>query len=70
MNKDFSKHSPVKIRVSLDNLKHNYAVLRSACATTKVMPVLKADAYGHGLIPCARAMLEAGAPAIAVGIIP
>ena len=69
MNKDFSKHSPVKIRVSLDNLKHNYAVLRNACAT-KVMPVLKADAYGHGLIPCARAMLEADAPALAVGIIP
>ena len=69
MYKDFATHSPVKIRVSLNNLKHNYAVLRKACAAP-VMPVLKADAYGHGLLPCARAMLEDGAPSMAVGIVP
>ncbi len=68
MHKDFSKHSPVKVHVHLNNLKHNYATLAEACATP-VMPVLKADAYGHGLIPCAKAMLEAGAPALAVGIV-
>ena len=68
MHKDFSKHSPVKVHVRLNNLKHNYTVLAEACATP-VMPVLKADAYGHGLIPCARAMLEVGAPALAVGIV-
>lgn len=69
MSKDFSKHSPVKIRVSLDNLKHNYSMLSKACAVP-VMPVLKADAYGHGLVPCAKAVLEAGAANMAVGIIP
>lgn len=69
MSKDFSKHSPVKIHVSLNNLKHNYAVLSKTCAMP-VMAVLKADAYGHGLIPCAKAVLEAGAPHLAVGIIP
>ena len=69
MHKDFSIHSPVKVRVHLDNLKHNYALLRKTCSTA-VMPVLKADAYGHGLMPCARATLEAGAEVIAVGIIP
>ena len=68
MHKDFSKHSPVKVHVNLNNLKHNYAVLTETCAAP-VMPVLKADAYGHGLIPCSKAMLEAGAPALAVGIV-
>ncbi len=69
MHKDFSKHSPVKVHVSLDTLKHNYAILGKICAVP-VLPVLKADAYGHGLVPCARAMLEAGAPGLAVGIVP
>ena len=69
MHKDFSKHSPLRVRVNLGNLKHNYAVLAKSCATS-IMPVIKADAYGHGLIPCAKALLEAGAPALAVGIVP
>ena len=69
MHKNFSTHSPVKIRINLDSLKHNYAVLAKACATS-LMPVIKADAYGHGLIPCAKALLEAGASALAVGIVP
>lgn len=69
MHKDFSIHSPVKVRVNLNNLKHNYATLRKACGT-EVMPVLKADAYGHGLLPCTRAMLEAGVKIIGVGIVP
>ena len=69
MYKDFSKHSPVKIRIHLDSLKQNYATLARACASP-IMPVIKADAYGHGLIPCAKALLEAGAPALAVGIVP
>lgn len=69
MYKDFAIHSPVKVRIHLDNLKHNYAVLQKACGS-EVMPVLKADAYGHGLLPCARAALETGAKILAVGIIP
>ncbi len=69
MHKNFSKHSPIKIRVNLQHLKQNYAVLAKACACS-IMPVIKADAYGHGLIPCAKALLEAGAPALAVGIVP
>ena len=34
----------------------------------KLMAVVKADAYGHGAIPVARAALEAGAQALAVAI--
>jgi alanine racemase len=46
--------------VDLDAYRRN--VRRVAEATsTPVMAVVKADAYGHGLVPCATAALEAGA---------
>ena len=49
-------------RISLGALKDNYAALRSCLPEgTKLMAVLKADAYGHGLLPAAKALADAGA---------
>jgi alanine racemase len=49
-----------EVRVDLDAIRHNVA---SLCATTdaQVMAVVKADGYGHGMLPVARAALGAGA---------
>jgi alanine racemase len=49
-----------EIRVDLDAIRHNVARLRAA-TTAEVMTVVKADAYGHGMLPVARAALDAGA---------
>jgi len=38
-----------KIEISLSNLKHNYKYLLSINKTIKVAPVLKSNAYGHGI---------------------
>src|SRR5690242_6185300 len=46
--------------VDLDAIAHNVGVLRSATAA-EVMAVVKADAFGHGMVPVARAALAAGA---------
>jgi alanine racemase len=46
--------------VDLDALRANVALVRDRVGTP-VMAVVKADAYGHGLVPCARAALEGGA---------
>jgi alanine racemase len=46
--------------VDLDAVAHNVGVFRSATAAD-VMAVVKADAFGHGLAPVARAALAAGA---------
>lgn len=46
--------------VDLDALRANVALVRERVGT-EVMAVVKADAYGHGLVPCARAALEGGA---------
>tara|TARA_R110002124_G_scaffold60192_3_gene165219 strand:- start:4271 stop:5371 length:1101 start_codon:yes stop_codon:yes gene_type:complete len=42
-------------------ISHNIEVLRTLVAPAQVMAVVKADGYGHGAIPSARAALEGGA---------
>ncbi|MFI6024341.1 alanine racemase [Amycolatopsis magusensis] len=55
--------SRAEVRVDLDHLRHNLALLagRAAASGAATMAVVKADAYGHGAVPVARAALEAGA---------
>src|SRR3954451_13450160 len=48
--------------VDLDAVRDNVATLRSRRAgQAQVMTVVKADGYGHGMLPCARACVQAGA---------
>ncbi|MGC9666658.1 alanine racemase [Planosporangium sp. 12N6] len=49
-----------EVRVDLDAIRHNVALLRSR-TSAEVMAVVKGDGYGHGMVPVARAALEAGA---------
>ena len=45
------------IEVDLDALRHNVGTLkRTADPTTLVMPVIKANAYGHGIVAVAQAL--------------
>lgn len=53
--------APAQALVDLDAIRHNVTVLRREAAGAQVMAVVKADAYGHGMVPCALAALEAGA---------
>ena len=46
--------------VDLAAIRRNLRVLRTAAGSAQVMAVLKADAYGHGVLPVARAALAAG----------
>ena len=47
--------------IDLDALRANLARCREVTGDAAVMAVVKADAYGHGLVPCGRAALEGGA---------
>ena len=49
-----------EIIIDLGALKSNLQYIKSK-TNTSVLAVVKADAYGHGLIPCAKAAVEAGA---------
>jgi alanine racemase len=57
---------PTHLEVDLARLRENYHVIAKHVAPTRVMPVLKANAYGHGLVAVAK-MLERERPfAVAV----
>jgi alanine racemase len=49
---------PITARIDLSALQHNLQVARRA-TTARIMAVIKADAYGHGLLRCAEALAEA-----------
>lgn len=55
-----SIHPTTFARIDLAALVHNYHKIRCD-AGTDVLCIVKADAYGHGAVPCARALSEAGA---------
>jgi len=56
--------------VDLDRLRHNVRLLRAQLTgDAALMAVVKADAYGHGAEPAARAALQAGAAALGVAIL-
>ena len=46
--------------VDLAAIKHNLSVLRAAAPDTLQLATVKANAYGHGLVPVALAALEGG----------
>jgi len=56
--------------VDLGAVAHNVAELRRLAAPAEVCAVVKADGYGHGAAPVARAALEAGATWLAVAQVP
>ena len=58
-----------EIVVDLAAIRHNVRLLRELAAPAAMMTVVKADGYGHGLIPAARAAREAGAEWIGVATI-
>ncbi|WP_203142459.1 alanine racemase [Marinobacter mangrovi] len=47
-----------RARIDLSALRHNYALARRQSGSAKAMAVVKADGYGHGLEPVARALSD------------
>lgn len=53
--------------IDLDNIRHNVREIKRAIPeNTRFLGVVKADAYGHGAVPVAKAILEAGGDYLAV----
>jgi alanine racemase len=59
---------PTRIRVDLDALSHNLRALR-AHAGVPVMAIIKANAYGHGLIPVGLHLQAQGAEQLGVAFL-
>jgi alanine racemase len=64
------KLRPTRAVVDLDALASNYRTLaRAVPQGVDLMPVVKADAYGHGAVPVARRLVEEGAPLLAIAVV-
>ena len=57
------------LELDLDALVTNLATVRALAGPVPVYPVVKADAYGHGAVPIARALAAAGSDGFCVATI-
>ncbi|MDZ4286988.1 MAG: alanine racemase, partial [Prosthecobacter sp.] len=60
---------PTHVEVNLGRLAANLAATRAHVRSAKVMTILKANAYGHGLVPVARHMVRCGADYLGVAFL-
>lgn len=66
MHFDPSKRAVVEI--NLDAIGQNLAMIKN-CTSSQILAVVKADAYGHGLVPIAKKALESGASYLGVALL-
>lgn len=60
---------PSFVEVDLDAIAHNAAVLAEVASPARLCAVVKADGYGHGAVPAARAALAGGADLLGVATV-
>ena len=65
---DLTNQRPTRIRVDLDALAHNLTAIRARTGTA-VMGIVKANAYGHGLIPVAKHLEACGVERLGVAFV-
>ena len=56
---------PTQAIIDLQALRDNFALAQSLAADSQTMPMVKANAYGHGMVEVAQALAEI-APAYGV----
>ena len=60
---------PTLVEINLSRLRQNYKAIKDQVRPAKMMPVLKANAYGHGLVRVAKLMQELNADALGVAFL-
>lgn len=60
---------PTLVEVDLDRITANLNAIRQKAAPAKVMPILKANAYGHGLAEIAHHVVAQGAEYLGVAVL-
>jgi alanine racemase len=57
---------PIRAVIDLNALRHNLGVVRRFAPAARVLGVVKANAYGHGVLRVARALAQAGVDGFAL----
>lgn len=60
---------PTVVEVNLERLTANFRAIETAVAPAGIMPILKANAYGHGLIEIARHVVSLGVSYLGVAFL-
>ena len=60
---------PTYVEINLTRLTENYNAIQKAVAPAAIMPILKANAYGHGLVEVAQHLSTLGAPYLGVAFL-
>jgi alanine racemase len=60
---------PTRAEISISALQHNFAIARQLAGKAKLMAVVKAEAYGHGLQRIAREFDDLGADYLGVSFL-
>jgi alanine racemase len=55
-----------QVTISRSALEHNYLICQQLAGGAAILPLVKADGYGHGQLDCARIFAELGAAAFGV----
>ena len=55
--------------IDLHALAHNFGIVKAKVGSSFVMPIVKANAYGHGLVECAQFFEKLGADYLGVALI-
>lgn len=66
---NYPGYRPTWAEINLDNLAHNFQQIKNRVNRCKVMVAVKADAYGHGLIPVSKKLASIGADFLGVASI-
>src|SRR5437867_1830424 len=68
-HRDTSVMRPTIVEVRLARLSENFRAIRAAVKPAVVMPIVKANAYGHGLVAVAQYLVGLGATSLGVALL-
>ncbi len=60
---------PTRLEIDLNILSDNFRAIKNHVGNAKMMPILKANAYGHGLVRVAQLMEKLGADSVGVAVL-
>ncbi|MEZ5386859.1 MAG: alanine racemase [Prosthecobacter sp.] len=60
---------PTHVEVNLDAIAQNFDAIRAHVGQAEVMPVVKANAYGHGIVEVSRHLVGHGATCLGVALL-
>jgi len=60
---------PTVVEITLGRLSENFRSISAAVSPAAVMPIVKANAYGHGLVEVARHLVALGASSLGVAFL-